>query len=169
MTGTLADRKVGEDERSGAGSRPTGAPRPRGRARNHKVQNMAARLSRGITRRKFISGASAFATGSFAALLIGREVAPAVAHTGVNCVFPCGRQCSGCTASAGCPSGYQNCYRNDYFDPNNNCCIYTSSYWYAGTYPYRHRCRDCRIVYCPCCCTSTCCAGFCGCRSTNHY
>lgn len=142
------------------------------RTADQEVQRRIASAARGLNRRSFLHRAAGVTATAVASVVLGplggKE--QVLAHSGYPCYFPCGAPCGGCAAGSGCPSGYQNCYKGDHFDPNENCCIYGDSWWYSGGgVGNRHKCRDCRIIYCPCCCTSSCCSGFCGCRSTTHY
>lgn len=139
--------------------------------RDLAVQDRISSAGRNLSRRGFINRAAGTIAGGLAGALLGPLAGKQEAFaSSFPCVPPCNRLLSGCSASAGCPSGWQTCFRPDPFDPNVNCCIYFDSWWYtAGSVGQRHKCRDCRVVTCPCCCNQTCCQGFGGCRSTIHY
>lgn len=142
---------------------------PQLRSRDDRVAGAVVRgtneFDRRTALRRFgvLAGAT-FATGVFGPLR-GKDQALA---SNYPCYPPCGKLLSGCSAAADCPTGWINCTTSTAY--NNGCCIYATGWWYsAGSTGQRHRCRDCRIAYCPCCCTSTCCTGFGACRSTTHY
>jgi hypothetical protein len=102
----------------------------------------------------------AMGTTVFGALGSNRE---AFADPAGGCNPPCGRICSGCSASAGCPSGMITC-TSSHFEGRYGCCPWASGYWYDTYGGRRIICRDCVVAYCPCCCRSGCCVGFCACR-----
>lgn len=144
------------------------------RSRDEKIQSAIGRATKHVSRRTFMHRALTVAATGFAASVTGPlgNLRSAFAST-YACALPCGVHCSGCSSSADCPSGYVNCTETDPFAGEltvGGCCIYASSWWYtSGSVGDRHRCRDCRLSTCPCCCKGSCCAGVCGCRSTVHF
>jgi hypothetical protein len=142
--------------------------------RDERLTLAIGRTTTRLSRRSFIAKATAAMAGGVAAVvygpLAGKESAFASTFT---CSPPCGGYCSGCSSSADCPAGHVNCTSSDSFGgllTGHGCCTYASGWWYtAGAAGARHKCRDCRVTFCPCCCTSGCCSGFCGCRSTIHF
>lgn len=134
------------------------------------VQRLIAAAARRLGRREFLSrGAAATAAGIATVVLgpLGGKQRQAFGHSNNPCTLPCGYACGGCSSTAGCPSGMLTCTTAF---PYPGCCIYSTGWWYtSGAAGTRHRCRDCIIAYCPCCCTQGCCSGICGCRSTVHY
>ncbi len=130
--------------------------------RDERFQLGAARLGRRLGRRRFLEKASGVAV-AVAGIVVGPAAGKAFAHG--TCNPPYGHYCSGCGADSTCPSGYRNC------TPSTQCsdtCPYTSAWWYTGTSPNRHKCRDCvwNIVG-PIACNQT--RYLCGCKSTTHY
>lgn len=141
------------------------------KSRDERAAEVIARATTRLSRRSILAKGAGVLAAAFGIAVFGPlgERREAFAST-YACSPPCGRYCSGCSSYGGCPTGMQTCYINDPFDPNRWCCVYSSGWWYtAGSAGNRHLCRDCRVTYCPCCCNSSCCYGFCGCRSTVHY
>lgn len=134
--------------------------------RDERFQLAAARSTRRLDRRRFLNLSSKGVAAAVGALVLGvRNAGPAFAHG--TCYFPGGRACSGCGASSSCPGGYVTCTTAN----NLGCteaCPHAGGWWYTGTAPNRHQCRDCRVLYCPCTCAPNY-YGFCGCKSTTHY
>lgn len=132
-------------------------------SRDERFQLGAAKTTRKIGRRKFFGKAGGVAA-AVATVVVGVDVGPAFAHG--TCYPPYGRYCTGCGASSTCRSTYATCTPTT--DRGcNGVCPYTSGWWYTGTSPNRHRCRDCiwnGIGPMPC-------NGnyICGCKSTTHY
>lgn len=141
------------------------------KTRDERTTESIGRVTSRLSRRSFLSKTGGVLAAGFATALFGPLGEPGVAFASTYaCSPPCGRYCSGCSAYADCPTGYINCTTSDPFDTAHRCCTYSSGWWYtAGAAGARHKCRDCRVLYCPCCCSSGCCGGFCGCRSTVHY
>jgi len=132
------------------------------KVRDEEAQRLIALVVRRISRRRLFHRAAGAAAGVFAGVVLGPLHGKLDVFAEDPCFPPCGVFCSGCSSFGDCPTGYQTCTLPDPFDPDGNCCIYSSGYWYT---PDGHLCRDCRVTYCPCCCTAGCCYGFCGCRS----
>jgi len=135
--------------------------------RDEKFQLTTARLARRMNRRSFLRMTSGGIAGGVAAMVLGiKEAKPAFAHSTDICYPPGGNYCSGCGADSTCPTAYITC--TPYEDWCGGLCPYWSGWWYTGTYPNRHKCRDCRVLYCPCSCYPYY-HGYCGCKSTLHY
>lgn len=142
------------------------------RTRDQRLTGAIIRMNSGLGRRAFLGKAAAVATTAFATTVFGPlgERREALASTTPACSPPFGRYCSGCSSAGDCPATHINCTTSTPYS-TTLCCPHAIGYWYAPTSPVgdRHKCRDCRVATCPCCCTSTCQSGFCGCRSTIHY
>jgi hypothetical protein len=131
-------------------------------SRDEKFQLGAAKATRRIGRRKFL-GKSGTVAAAVASIVMGVNARPAFAHG--TCAPPYGRYCSGCGASSSCPSGKATCTPG--YDRGCNVCPYSTGWWYTGTAPNRHRCRDCiSNIIGPIACNGT---YVCGCKSTTHY
>ena len=135
-----------------------------GSERDAALQRLVSRTTRRMGRRSFLQKAAAGVAGGVASVVLGVDARTAFAHG--TCYPPGGRYCSGCAADSTCPQGYITCTPSTGW--GCGVCPYTSGWWYTGTSPNRHKCRDCRIHYCPCTCGPNY-YGFCGCKSTTHY
>ncbi|GLW96542.1 hypothetical protein Misp02_06290 [Microtetraspora sp. NBRC 16547] len=131
-------------------------------SRDEKFQLGAARLTRRIGRRKFL-GRSGAVAAAIAGFVVGVDAGPAFAHG--TCSPPHGAYCRGCAASSECPTGFVTCTPS--YNRGCGLCPYSSGWWYTGTSPNRHKCRDCiSSIYGPIGCSAT---WHCGCKSTTHY
>lgn len=134
--------------------------------RDEAVLSFIGRTTRRVSRRHLLQRGTAGLAGAVATLLLGNSARTVFAHQNDLCYFP--HLCSGCGASSSCPTGYITCTPAQGLGCNPAVCTHTSGWWYVGTSPNRHRCRDCRYQYCPCTCAPNY-YGFCGCISTTHY
>ncbi|GII91966.1 hypothetical protein [Sinosporangium siamense] len=131
-------------------------------SRDEKFQLGTAKAARRFGRRGFLGKTGAFAA-AVAGVVVGVDVRPALAHG--TCYPPQSTYCSGCAADSSCPSGFATCTPT--YDRGCGQCPYSSGWWYTGTAPNRHRCRDCiSSIFGPIPCTG---AYHCGCKSTIHY
>ncbi len=135
------------------------------KTRDEAFQLQVARASRRLDRRRFIGISSKGVAAAVAMAVLGtKNAGPAFAHG--TCYPPGGHYCTGCGADSTCPAAYITCNTSTAYGCGQ--CIYSSGWWYTGTAPYRHKCRDCRVLYCPCTCAPNY-YGLCGCKSTTHY
>jgi hypothetical protein len=148
------------------------------KTRDDWAKAVIARSQSRWSRRAVLERSGGVLAAAFATVVLGPlgDNSEAFAESS-TCDPPCSAPghpvyCSGCSASGNCPSGFINCTNKTPYEkgPNGQCCPWSSGWWYtSGKKGKRHKCRDCRVAYCPCCCSDTCCAGFCGCRSRHTY